>query len=208
PVPIAPPAPVAPPAPIAPPPRTVPIAPSIAVSPSIPPAPPLAPPSSTRVRLASTSGPSEPTASNRPGLAPAARRRGHRARLGELLVAEGIISQEQLHEALREHRRSKERLRAVPPRRGPRTEERLVDLLSREHGLPAVDVRNQTIPPDILVLVPAHLARKHEVLPLSRADGALTVAMSDPTNVVAMDEIAATTRLSVLPVIAGFAAIR
>jgi len=208
PVPMTPQAPVAPATPVSPPPVIAPSTPSIAASPSMPPAPPLPPASSTRVRLASTSGILDPASSGRPGLAPSARKRTSRARLGELLVAEGIISQAQLHEALREHRRSKERLGAVLARRGLVTEERLVEVLSREHGLPSLDVRNQAIAVEILALVPAHLARKHEVLPLSRADGALTIAMSDPTNVVAMDEIAATTRLSVLPVIAMGSAIR
>jgi type IV pilus assembly protein PilB len=197
-----------PPAAPIPPPPPVPSAPSIAASSSMPPVPPLAPAPSTRVRLANTPGMLDPASSGRPGIAPSVRKRASRARLGELLVAEGIISQDQLHEALREHRRSKERLGTVLARRGLVTEERLVEVLSREHGLPSVDVRQQPIPADILALVPAHIARKHEVLPLSRMDGALTVAMSDPTNVVAMDEIAATTRLSVLPVIAAGAAIR
>jgi len=195
-------------APPPPPPHTVPSAPTIAAPPAAPPAPTLPPVSSTRARLANTPGMLDSAAPGRPGVPPATRRRPSRARLGELLVAEGIISQQQLHEALREHRRSKERLGAVLVRRGLVTEERLVEVLSREHGLPSVDVRSQSIAPDVLALVPAHVARKHEVLPLSRVDGTLTVAMSDPTNVVAMDEIAATTRLSVLPVIAGGASIR
>jgi type IV pilus assembly protein PilB len=135
----------------------------------------------------------------------AARRRG---RLGELLVAEGVISHDQLQDALREHRRSKERLGAVLARRGLVTEERLVELLSREHGLPSVDITQQLIPADVLALVPAHIARKYDVLPLSRAGNSLTLAMADPANVVAMDEIAAMTRLSVLPVVASGTAIR
>ncbi|HEV8473399.1 MAG TPA: type IV-A pilus assembly ATPase PilB [Methylomirabilota bacterium] len=136
------------------------------------------------------------------------RRRAQRARLGELLVAEGVISQEQLHEALREHRRSKERLGAVLARRGLVSEERLVEMLSKEHGLPSVDVREFPVTPEVLALVPAHVARKHEVLPLSRTATALTLAMADPSNLVAMDEIAATARLTVLPVVAARAALR
>jgi len=139
-------------------------------------------------------------ARGRPG-----RRRG---RLGELLVAEGMISPDQLQEALREHRRSKERLGHVLARRGLVTEEQLVELLSKEHGLPAVVIEQHAITPDVLALVPAHIARKYEVLPLSRVDHGLTLAMADPTNVVAMDEIAAMTRLSVLPVVAAGTAIR
>ncbi len=168
-----------------------------------PPAP--AAPSPVRVAAAAAL---EPVGAGKPGGAPSGRKRTHRARLGELLVAEGVISADQLHEALREHRRSKERLGAVLARRGLVSEERLVELLSKEHGLPSVDVRAQAVSAEILALVPVHLARKHEVLPINRVDGALTLAMSDPTNVVAMDEVAATTRLTVLPVVAAGAAIR
>jgi len=203
---------VAPAAPVvprhAPPTPSIKPAPSIAAAPSITPAPPFIPSPSTPVRLAGTPGILETVGSGKSGSVPLSRKRPSRARLGELLVAEGVISQEQLHEALREHRRSKERLGAVLARRGLVTEERLVEVLSKEHGLPSVDVRQQPVPPEILALVPAHLARKYEVLPLSRVDGALTLAMSDPTNVVAMDEVAATTRLTVLPVVAVGGAIR
>ena len=200
----APPAPIAPAARApAPPPR----APTIITPPPFVPAP------STPARLAtamsSASVPGfEPVGGGRSAGAPSGRKRMNRARLGELLVSEGVISQDQLHDALREHRRSKERLGAVLARRGLVTEERLVELLSKEHGLPSVDIRQQAVSAEIVALVPAHLARKHEVLPLSRVDGALTVAMSDPTNVVAMDEIAAATRLTVLPVVAAGGAIR
>jgi type IV pilus assembly protein PilB len=200
----------APPAPIAPAPRApapTPPAPRIITPPPFVPAP------STPVRLAAAMSSArmpgfESVDGGRSVGAPSGRKRVNRARLGELLVSEGVISQDQLHEALREHRRSKERLGAVLARRGLVTEERLVELLSKEHGLPSVDIRQQVVSADIVALVPAHLARKHEVLPLSRVDGALTVAMSDPTNVVAMDEIAAATRLTVLPVVAAGAAIR
>ena len=204
----APPAPTiaAPPAPI----LAAPPTPTLAARP----APTIAAPSiPTHMRMAAAalaaSAPGlEPVSAGKSGGAPSGRKRVSRARLGELLVAEGVISQDQLHEALREHRRSKERLGSVLARRGLVTEERLVELLSKEHGLPSVDLRQQSPTADILALVPAQLARKHEVLPLGRVDGALTLAMSDPTNVVAMDEIAATTRLTVLPVIAAGAAIR
>jgi type IV pilus assembly protein PilB len=133
---------------------------------------------------------------------------GRRGRLGELLVAEGLISPDQLQDALREHRRSKERLGSVLARRGFVTEEQLVELLSREHGLPSVTIEQHAIPADVLAMVPAHIARKYDVLPLGRTAGGLTLAMADPANVVAMDEIAAMTRLTVLPVVASGKAIR
>jgi type IV pilus assembly protein PilB len=150
-----------------------------------------------------------PAMTPRPGSGAAPGRPGRRRdRLGDLLVAEGVISPGQLHEALREHRRSKERLGSVLTKRGFVSEERLVEILSKEHGLPSVSIEQYTIPADILALVPLHLARKYDVLPLGRVDSGLTLAMADPTNVVAMDEIAATTRLAVLPVVAAGKAIR
>ncbi|RPH75190.1 MAG: type IV-A pilus assembly ATPase PilB [Candidatus Rokuibacteriota bacterium] len=131
-----------------------------------------------------------------------------RERLGDLLVAEGVISPVQLQDALREHRRSKQRLGSVLTKRGFVSEERLVEILSREHGLPSVSIDQHTITADTLALVPVHLARKYEVLPLGRVDSGLTLAMADPTNVVAMDAIAAMTRLAVLPVVATAKAIQ
>jgi type IV pilus assembly protein PilB len=131
-----------------------------------------------------------------------------RSRLGDLLVAEGLISSDQLHEALREHRRSKERLGKVLTSRGLLSEEKLVEILSKEHGLPSVAIEQYTVSADVLALVPPHIARKYEVIPLARVEGGLTLAMADPTNVVAMDEIAAMTRVTVLPVVASGKAIR
>ena len=131
-----------------------------------------------------------------------------RARLGDLLVAEAIITPQQLHDAVREQRRSRERLGAVLTRRGLVTEERLVELLSKEHGLPSVVLDNRQIDPHVLALVPGPLARKYEVLPLALNNGTLTLAMVDPTNVVAMDAMAARTGLQVLPVVAVAASVR
>ncbi|HEV8585217.1 MAG TPA: ATPase, T2SS/T4P/T4SS family, partial [Methylomirabilota bacterium] len=201
---------VAPPAPIVPPPP-LPLMPVSSVAPPPPIAPPPAPPPMAPPPIAPVRVPApalEPVGAGKSVGAPSGKKRASRPRLGELLVAEGLISPDQLHEALREHRRSKERLGAVLSRRGLVTEERLVELLSKEHGLPSVDVRQHAISPEILALIPVHLARKHEVLPLARTDSALTLAMSDPSNVVAMDEVVAATRLSVLPVVAAGAAIR
>jgi len=133
-------------------------------------------------------------------------RRGKR--LGDLLVSEGVISPGQLHDALREHRRSKERLGRVLTRSGYVSEEQLVQILCKEHGLPSVSIEQYTVAPEVLALVPVHIARKYDVLPLARVDNRLTLAMADPTNVVAMDEVVARTRLAVLPVVAAGKTIR
>jgi type IV pilus assembly protein PilB len=131
-----------------------------------------------------------------------------RGGLGDLLVAERLISTAQLHEALREQRRSRERLGKVLIRRGFLGEEQLVEVLSRKYGLQSVPVERYTVSVDVLDLVPAHVARKYDVLPLARGEEGLTLAMADPTDVVAMDQVAATARLPVLPVIATGTSIR
>jgi type IV pilus assembly protein PilB len=199
PAPLVAPPPVTPPPPVAAPPMTVKPA-SARPGPPRQARPPLAMPASP-VRPAAPAAPGE-VAGDDPQ---PTRRRG---RLGDVLVAEGLISTNQLHEALRDHRRSKERLGKVLTRRGFLSDEQLVEVLSKEHGLPSVAVEQHTIPADVLALVPVHIARKYDVLPLKRVDGGLTLAMADPTNVVAMDEIAAMTRLAVVPVVASGTSIR
>jgi type IV pilus assembly protein PilB len=87
-------------------------------------------------------------------------------------------------------------------------EDQLVEILAREHGLPAVIIEHYSVPAEVLELVPVHIARKYDVLPLARAEDGLTLAMADPSDVVAMDEIVATTRLAVLPVVANGKSIR
>jgi type IV pilus assembly protein PilB len=188
-------------------------------------APPLAAPERAPSPRAMPSPRSVPSPPARPGLVvPAAARlnepemvtaggaRGRlvrsRGRLGEILLAEGLISPDQLHAAMREHRRSKERLGKVLTQRGFVSEEQLVEVLSKEHGLPSVAIEQYAITAEVLALVPVHIARKYDVLPLTRLENGLTLAMADPTNVVAMDEIAAMTRLAVLPVVTSGKAIR
>ena len=94
------------------------------------------------------------------------------------------------------------------PGRDSSREDQLVDILSKEHGLPSVTIEDHAIDPATLAMVPQHIARKYDVLPLGRVGNGLTLAMADPTNLVAMDEIAAMTRLSVLPVVSSGQAIR
>jgi type IV pilus assembly protein PilB len=189
-------------------------APAPTPPPPVAPAPPWTPAPSRPVRpglaspAARRAAPAPPTPAEVDAAAVGRRLLRRRGRLGELLVAEGLISPSQLHEAIREHRRSKERLGNVLTRRGLVSEEQLVEVLSKEHGLPSVAIDAYTITADVLALVPVHIARKYDVLPLARVDGGLTLAMADPTNVVAMDEISAMTRLSVLPVVAAGKTIR
>jgi type IV pilus assembly protein PilB len=129
-------------------------------------------------------------------------------RLGDLLVAEGLITAEQLRQALADQKGKADKLGSVLVRQGSLSEEQLIGFLSRQYGIPSITLINLDVDPDTLRLVPAHIAKKYDVLPVKRIGGTLTLAMSDPTNVFALDDIAFMTNLQILPVVAPQAAIR
>ena len=129
-------------------------------------------------------------------------------RLGDLLVAEGLITAEQLRQALGEQKGKADKLGSVLVRQGFLTEEQLIGFLSRQYGIPSITLVNIDIDAETLRLVPVHIAKKYEVIPVKRIGSTLTLAMSDPTNVFALDDIAFMTNLQILPVVAPQAAIR
>ena len=129
-------------------------------------------------------------------------------RLGDLLVAEGLITADQLRQALGEQKGKTDKLGSVLVRQGSLSEEQLIGFLSRQYGIPSITLADLEVDPETLRLVPPHIAKKYEVLPVKRIGGTLTLAMSDPTNVFALDDIAFMTNLQILPVVAPQAAIR
>jgi type IV pilus assembly protein PilB len=129
-------------------------------------------------------------------------------RLGDLLVAEGLINEAQLKQALAEQKGKTEKLGSILARLGFITEEQLIGFLSRQYGIPSITLNNVDVDAETLRLVPAPIARKYEVLPVKRIGGTLTLAMADPTNVFALDDVAFMTSLQILPVVAPQAAIR
>ena len=129
-------------------------------------------------------------------------------RLGDLLVGEGLITQEHLQRALSEQRGTSEKLGSILVRLNLLSEEQLIGFLSRQYGIPSITLSQLDIDPDVVRLVPSQLAKKYEVIPIKRTGNALTLAMSDPTNVFALDDVAFLTNLQVLPVVASQGAIR
>src|SRR6058998_3067254 len=129
-------------------------------------------------------------------------------RHGDLLVAEGLISEAQLKQALAEQKGKTEKLGSILARLGFITEEQLIGFLSRQYGIPSITLSNVDVDAETLRLVPPPIARKYEVLPVKRIGGTLTLAMADPTNVFALDDVAFMTSLQILPVVAPQAAIR
>jgi type IV pilus assembly protein PilB len=129
-------------------------------------------------------------------------------RLGDLLVTEGLITREQLQRALAEQKGTSEKLGSILVRLNLLSEEQLIGFLSQQYGIPSITLSQLDIDPDVVRLVPSQLAKKYEVIPITRTGNALTLAMSDPTNVFALDDVAFLTNLQVLPVVASQGAIR
>jgi type IV pilus assembly protein PilB len=124
-------------------------------------------------------------------------------RIGDLLIGEGLISQEQLDQALTEQRGSGMRLGYVLVKMGFVREIEITKMLARQFRVPAVDLSRFQVDEKIVKLVPPDVALKHTILPLKREGRSLTVAMAEPGNVQVMDDLKFITRCDVVPVIAG-----
>src|SRR5438309_10716322 len=129
-------------------------------------------------------------------------------RLGDLLVAEGLINQEQLQRALLAQKGTAEKLGSLLVRLNLVDEDKLVGFLSKQYGIPAVTLSQLDIDPDVLKLIPAQMARKYELVPVERKGNVLTLAMADPTNVFALDDVTFLTNLQVQPSVGPQGAIR
>ncbi len=129
-------------------------------------------------------------------------------RLGDLLVADGLLTQEQLNRALVEQKGSPDKLGSILTRLGFLNEEQLIGFLSRQYGVPSITLSQLDIDLEVLKLVPGAIAKKYEVLPVRKMGNSLALAMADPTNVFALDDIAFMTNLQVLPLVASQTAIK
>jgi len=124
-------------------------------------------------------------------------------KLGDILVREGLITQDQLRKALQEQKSSGMRLGYTLVKLGFIEETEVTKMLARQYRMPAVDLSRFEVDPKILKLLPPDIATKHTVLPLKREGRTLTVAIADPNNVTAIEDIKFITRCDVFPVIAG-----
>ncbi|MEE8191544.1 MAG: type IV-A pilus assembly ATPase PilB [Gemmatimonadales bacterium] len=124
-------------------------------------------------------------------------------RLGDLLVREGLITSEQLQQALEQQRSTGMRLGYTLVKLGLIQEIEITKMLARQYRVPAVDLSRFEVDEKIIKLIPADVAVKHTVMPLKREARTLTVAMADPTNVTVIDDLKFITRFDIFPVIAG-----
>ena len=128
-------------------------------------------------------------------------------RIGELLLKEKRITPEQLQEALNYQKANGGKLGLNLVKLGFVKDEEITALLSRQYGVPSINLADFDIDAAVIKLVPAETAQKYQILPLSRSGATLTIAMTDPTNVFAMDDIKFMTGYNVEPVVASESAV-
>lgn len=129
-------------------------------------------------------------------------------RLGELLVRENLISLQQLQKAQEEQRKTGGRIGSLLVKQGSIAESDLTSFLSKQYGVPAISLKDFDIDPDVLKLIPKATAEKHQVVPVNRAGSSLIIAMSDPSNIFAIDDIKFLTGYNVEVVVASEQAIK
>jgi len=128
-------------------------------------------------------------------------------KLGELLLKENLVTPQQLQEALAYQKTSGGKLGKAFVALGYVKDEEITSLLSRQYGVPSINLDHFEVDPAIIKIIPAETSRKYQILPLSRSGATLTIAMADPTNVFAMDDIKFMTGYNVEPVVASEAAL-
>jgi type IV pilus assembly protein PilB len=124
-------------------------------------------------------------------------------RIGELLLKEKRITAEQLQEALNYQRQHGGKLGFNLIKLGYVKDDEITALLSKQYGVPSIALGQFDVDATVVKLVPAETAQKYQIIPLSRSGATLTIAMTDPTNVFAMDDIKFMTGYNVEPVVAS-----
>ena len=128
-------------------------------------------------------------------------------RLGDILVNNGVITQEQLNKALELQKTKHERLGTILIEEGIINEQLLIETLELQLGIDFIDLTKVRIPIELASLVPKNIAKRHGVVPVRLNKDELTLAMADPLNFVALEEVRTATRKRILPKIATTAAV-
>ena len=129
-------------------------------------------------------------------------------RIGELLLRERLITPDQLKKAIDEQKKSGGRLGFNLTKLGYITEKDLTAFLSRQYGIPTIDLSIQEVDHEIVKLIPEDVAQKYQVIPVSRTGSTLVVAMADPSNIFAIDDIKFLTGYNVEPLVASDSAVK
>ena len=128
-------------------------------------------------------------------------------RLGELLVSAGAITEEQLSEGLSLQKESRDRLGTVLIKNGFITEQQLIEVLQMQLGIDYIDLTKYTIPAELAELLPKNIAKQYQVVPVKLEKGDLYLAMSDPLNFYAREDVHRATKKKVVPMVSTSAAI-
>src|SRR6476646_6518227 len=128
-------------------------------------------------------------------------------RLGELLTKASLITQDQLKEALKLQKDQGGKLGETLIRLGFVSEEDITECLSQQFGVPSINLAHFEIDSSVIKLISADVARKYNILPVNKTGATVTIAMADPTNVFAMDDIKFMTGYNVEPVVASETAV-
>ena len=126
---------------------------------------------------------------------------GQRKLLGDILLEYGLLNKAQLEDALAEQKHSREMLGRILVRKGYITDQQLLEVLEFSLGIPQVQLNRVSIDPAAVKTLPTSLIRKHYILPISINQQRLTLAMVDPLNYEAIDDVRILTGLDVLPVL-------
>jgi type IV pilus assembly protein PilB len=129
-------------------------------------------------------------------------------RIGELLLKEKLITEEQLNGALEEQRTNGGRLGSNLTKLGYISEKDLTTFLSKQYGIPTIDMSSLELDPEVAKLIPEDVAKRYQVMPVSRTGSTMVVAMADPANIYAIDDIKFLTGYNVESVVASEAAIK
>ncbi|HLW98413.1 MAG TPA: type IV-A pilus assembly ATPase PilB [Candidatus Acidoferrales bacterium] len=125
------------------------------------------------------------------------------ARLGEILIKESLITADQLKQALEHQKKNGGRLGTTLMKLGFVKDDEITQVLSRQYGVPSINLKYYEVDSSVIKLIPQETAVRYQVVPLSRVGATLTIAMTDPTNVFAMDDIKFMTGFTVEPVVAS-----
>lgn len=130
-----------------------------------------------------------------------------RLRLGDLLIKVGLLTPEQLDQALKEQKRTGERLGKILARLGLVSEKDILEVLEFQLGIPKVVLADYRLDPEVVKLIPEGLARRYLAVPVRKDGNRLLVAMADPLNLTALDDLRLATGLEIMPAIASEAEI-
>jgi len=128
-------------------------------------------------------------------------------KIGEILLKANLITNDQLHQALQEQKKTGERLGSLLVKKGFVGEDEILSCLSKQFGVPAIDLETFQIEASVLETIPVKTAKKYTVIPISRVGGTLTLAMADPSDIFAIEDIKFMTNYNIEPVVASERAI-